>query len=162
MPATPSNSFTRPSNTTAYADNNLVANSTTAAEVTPLKWTTSKVIGQGTISRLRFHKSNATATNANFTVHLFSSDPGVPTNGDGGAFGVASAAGFIGSVDCDLTTGGFAGTAGLAKTFSITNGITFDLTAVAGERRLYGLIQAQAAYTPASAEVFTVTLEIMN
>ena len=162
MPTTPSNSFTRPADTTAYASGDLVANSTTAANVVPLTFTTSKLVGQGTITRLRFHKSGNVATNASFTVHIFSADPGVPTNGDNGAFAIASAANHIGSVDCDLTTGALSGTAGLSKQFAITNGITFDLTASPKERRLYALIRAAAAYTPASAEVFTVTLEIVN
>ena len=163
MPMTSTASFARPANTTAYADGDLVANDTTAANVNPLTFTTSRVVGQGTIARVRLYKSGPTATNANFTLHLFTSDPGDPTNGDNGAFGIASAAGHIGSVDCDMTTGGLAGTAGLSKAFSITNGITFDLTGTAsGERRLYGLIEANAAYTPASGETFSATLEIMN
>jgi hypothetical protein len=133
MPMTSSASFTRPANTTAYADGDLVANSATAASVVPLTFTTSRVVGQGTIARVRLYKSNPSATNANFTLHLFTSDPGVPTNGDNGALGIASAAGHIGSVECDMTSGGLAGTAGLSKAFSITNGITFDLTgAVSG------------------------------
>jgi hypothetical protein len=163
MPMISTASFTRPANTTAYADGDLVANNATAASVVPLKFTTSRVVGQGTIARVRLYKSAASATNANFTLHLFSADPGVPTNGDNGAFGIASAEDHIGSVDCDMTTGGLAGTAGLSKAFAITNGLTFDLTgATSGERRLYGLLVAKAAYTPASGETLSVTIEIMN
>lgn len=164
MPAIATASFTRPANTTAYADGDLIANDTTAADVAPLVWTTSRLVGQGTIARVRAYKSGPTATNANFTVHLFNADPGTPTNGDNGAIGVASAANHIGSVDCDMTSGGFAGTVGLSKAFEITNGITFDLTTsqTPGERRLWGLIEANAAYTPESGETISVTLEIMN
>lgn len=163
MPAVVQSSFTRPANTTAYAAGDLVANSATAGSVTPLTFTTSKVIGQGTIARVRMYKSAASATNATFTLHLFNDDPGTPTNGDNGALVTADVTMHIASISCDMSSGGLAGTAGLSKAFDIANGITFDLTTIgSNERRLYGLIEAEAAYTPASGETFTVTLEIMN
>jgi len=163
MPTVSKSSFTRPGNTTAYTSGDLVADNTVAASVTPLIWTTSKVVGQGTIMRVRFYKSDPTATNANFTVHIFSAAPGTPSNGDNGAIGIASALYHIASVACDLTTGGFPATAGLSKQFTVTNGITFDQTnTAAGERRLWGLIEAKAAYSPADSEVFEVGLEIVN
>ncbi len=162
MPTTATDSFTRPADTTAYAAADLVANSTTASSVVPLTFKTSKLLGQGTISRVRLYKSATSATNANFTLHLFTVSP-VPANGDNGALVTSTVANMIGSVDCDMTTGGQAGTVGLFKAFAVDNGITFDLSNInAGERRLYGLLEANAAYTPASGEVFTVTLELMN
>jgi len=55
MPMTSSASFTRPANTTAYADGDLVANSATAASVVPLTFTSSRVVGHGTIARVRLY-----------------------------------------------------------------------------------------------------------
>lgn len=161
MPMTSTASFTRPADTTAYTSGDLVANSTTAGSVVPLEFRTSRVIGQGTIARIRLYKSNPTATNASFVVHLFTAAP-VVANGDNGALSISTAANHIGSIACDMTSGGLAGTVGLSEGYPIDSGITFDLTAVPSERRLYGLIEAAAGYTPASGETFSVTLEIMN
>jgi len=161
MPMRAYDDFTRPADTTAYADGDLIANSTTAGSVTPLTFTTSRVVGQGTISAIRMYKSGPTATNFNVTLYLFTASPTV-TNGDNGALAVSTALYHIGSIDCDCTTGGLAGTVGLSKRFTITNGITFDLSAAnSGERRLYGLLMANAAYTPVSGETFRVDLEII-
>lgn len=49
MPMTSSASFTRPANTAAYADGDLVANSATAASVEPLTFTTSRSTGLASI-----------------------------------------------------------------------------------------------------------------
>ena len=161
MPMRAYDDFTRPADTTAYADGDLIANSTTAGSVTPLTFTTSRVVGQGTISAIRMYKSGPTATNFNVTLHLFTASPTV-TNGDNGAFAISTALHHIGSIDCDCTTGGVPGTVGLSKRFTITNGITFDLSAAnSGERRLYGLLEANAAYTPVSGETLRVDLEII-
>ena len=161
MPMRASDDFTRPANTTAYAASDLVANSTTAGSVEPLTFTTSRVVGQGTISAIRLYKSAASATNANFTLHLFTTAPTV-TNGDNGAFAIDTARYHVGTIDCDMTTGGVSGTTGLSKRFTITNGITFDLSAANNrERRLYGFLVANAAYTPASGETLLVELEII-
>jgi hypothetical protein len=104
--------FNRPADTTAYADGDLIANSATAGSVAALTFTTSRIVGQGTISRVRFYKSQNTATNAQFTLHLFLEEPDV-TNGDNGAFAIDTARNHIASIACDLSTGGLAGTAGL-------------------------------------------------
>lgn len=161
MPMRAADDFTRPADTTAYAANDLIANDTTAGSVTPLTFTTSRVVGQGTISAVRMYKSGPTATNFNVTLHLFSTAPTV-TNGDNGAFAIDTSLYHIGSIDCDCTTGGLAGTAGLSKRFTITNGITFDLSAANNrERRIYGYLVANAAYTPVSGETLKVEMEII-
>lgn len=161
MPMRAYDDFTRPANTTAYTAADLIANNATAGSVEPLTFTTSRVVGQGTISAIRLYKSDPTATNANFTLHLFTTAPTV-TNGDNGAFAIDTSRYHVGSIDCDMTTGGVPGTAGLSKRFTITNGITFDLSATNNrERRLYGFLVANAAYTPASGETFGADLEII-
>lgn len=154
---TPSYSFTRPANTTAYASGDLVANSTTAASVVPLSWGVGAVGGAGIIRGLRLYTDNKTVTNGSFRVFLFTADPGVPTAGDNGALAVASAADYLDVVAVDLSSGALAGgTTGKGKR-SAALAIPFRLGI---NDKLYGLIDAQAAYTPASGETFRVTLEI--
>ena len=164
MIITPYDSFTRPANTTAYAQGDLIANSVTAASVVPLKFNITPVsMRRGCIGFVRVAKSNATATLATFKLHLFTSAP-VVTNGDNGALQVASTEGWIGTVACDMATGGFAkATTGLKKRFQCLGAsdlpslLCFDAVS---ENFLYGLLEADAAYTPASGELFKVTLEI--
>ena len=157
MITTPSATFTRPANETPYNAADLVANSATAASVEPMEFGVSRVGGRGIIRRVRLYKTGPTATLAGFNVHLFTSAPGTPTNGDNGAFALASAAGYIGEVAVDMSTGGSPGTVGLFKASAAVE-IMFALPAL--DNRIYGLLEATAGYTPASSESFTVTLEI--
>lgn len=156
-------SFTRPADTNAYADGDLVANSTTAGSVVPLSFSVSRLkVGSGIIRAARIFKDNQVTTNATFTVHLFSQSPSV-TNGDNGAFLPTTVEYWLGSIPVDLATNGVAsGTDAVARGAPSAE-INFDLWGFnATERRLYALLEAGAAYTPASAEIFSVVLEIMN
>lgn len=154
---TPYSSFVRPANTTAYTSGDIVADNTTAASITPLSWGVGAVGGSGIIRAVRLFKSATSATAASFRVHLFLASPGTPTNGDNGAYGVASVTDHLDTVAIDLSSGAFAGgTTGLNKRSAAT-AIAFRLGI---NDKLYGLIDAQGAYTPASGETFRVTLEI--
>lgn len=154
---TPSYSFSRPADTTQYAANDLVANSTTAASVTPLSWGLNTTGRTGIIRAARLYKTNKTVTAASFKLHLFTAAPGTPTNGDNGAFGVASAADYLGAISLDMSSSGFAG--GTTGAFQrATASLIFVKPALTD--KLYGLLEAIGTYTPASAETFTATLEI--
>ena len=157
-------SFTRPADTTAYASGDLVANSTTVADVAPITFsfpedtTPGNATAKADKSVLQFMgvklaKSGTSTTNASFRVHLFSQNPcatsplGI-TNADNGAFSV-NKAGYIGSVDITLLgmkDGAVAVASADMKTFGPE------------EATLFAFVEARAAYTPASEEVFTVEL----
>lgn len=161
MIITPYVSFTRPADTTAYADTDLIANSTTAGSVVPLRFGVSKLSrGNGRIIGARIFKDHQTFTNFNVKLHLFVLSPTV-TNGDNGTLAVATAETYLGEIAMDASTGAFVTTTDGVKAFRLTVPISFDLelTGDAG-RVLYGLLEAKAAYTPQSAEVFKIWLEI--
>jgi len=153
----PSASFTRPADTTAYASGDLVANSTTAGSVAAVSFSDSDsgagVPGGITIKRVRLSKSGTTATNGQFRVHFYSTSP-VAANGDNAAWSTSGAAGYLGSIDVtviaftDGCTGGGAATAGA------------EINARGSS--LYALLEARAAYTPASEEAFTVIPEVIE
>src|SRR5438105_3199311 len=68
--------FTRPADTNAYTAGDLIANSTTAASVTPMQLAVAALnAGTGSIRRARLSKSGTGVSNATFRVHLYSSDP---------------------------------------------------------------------------------------
>lgn len=152
--------FTRPANTTAYAIGDLIANSATAGSVVPLAFGISKSgTGEGCIKGLRLFKSTATVTLAAFRLNLFSASP-VVTNGDNGALAVSTAANFLGYIDVDMATGAFVTAANAMQNAIASPDLMYDLGDYSRGRVIYGLLEARAAYVPASGEVFAATLLI--
>lgn len=150
-----STTFTRPADTTAYTANDLVANSTTAGSVVPM---TFNITGgrNARIWRAYIQFNSATVTNAKFNLHLYLSSP-TCTNGDNGAW-LTTNSGYQGFIAVDAT----------GQTFSdntrgygvyVNNSVFAPMYVQGGfNQQIFGLLQATAAYTPTSAEVFTVGL----
>lgn len=150
----PSSNFTRPADTTAYASGDLVANSTTAGSVTPLSWVIARSdTGSVFIRRFKLSKTNTTITSASFRLHLYTASPTV-TNGDNGAW-LSTESGYLGSLDITVDKVFSASSAGYGVP---QNGYEIN-AALASGLTIYGLLEARAAYTPANAEVLTVSLE---
>jgi len=158
MTRTPSANFTRPSDTTAYAVGDLIANSTTAGSVVPLSFTIDpgSAGGQYLIRRLRLNKTATSITNASFRLHLYLASP-IPTNGDNGAW-LTTESTYLGAIDItmDKVFSNYSKGFGVPATGSE---IAFE---VPPSGIVYGLLEARGAYTPASAEVFTAVLEAYN
>lgn len=159
--AIPSASFSRPADTTAYALGDLVANSTTAGSVVPMSLTVARVnAGTGQILRARLSKSGTSVTNASFRVHLFKTAPATVTNGDNGAFSVSGvAAGYLGFADITTDQAFTDGCSGRAIPYT---GAPILFQSGAAVQTIYALIEARGAYTPVSAETFTVELEVVQ
>lgn len=158
----PSANFTRPADTTAYVVGDLVANSTTAGSVVPLSFATAARVAAGSfvVRKVRLHKSSTSVTSASFRIWLFTATPTIATTGDNGVFTtvVSGGAGFIGTSTissmlalADCAVGNAAADTGSDMMVDLTSGTT-----------IYALIEARGAYTPGNAEVFTVTLELMQ
>lgn len=148
-----SDSFTRPADTTAYAATDLVANSTTAGSVVPLKFNLGA--GGGLLHGVVFSKSDTTATNSDFTLHLYGASP-TCANGDNGLLST-DVASKIGEIDLQAVMEAFTDDA--AKTLRV--GETGFVEPIALPYNVvYVLVEANAAYTPASAEVFTLKLHV--
>lgn len=151
----PKISFTRPADTTAYAIGDLIANSVTAASVVVPTWPTTSQSGGFYIGGIRLLKSSAVLTNANFRLHAFSLVPTITTTGDNGVFAtvVSGMANWIGSFDGQMLA---AGSDGAAVNCTPTEGLVNPIQQGQG-LPIFVLVQALAAYTPTSAEVFTLT-----
>lgn len=153
--ATKSVTFARPANTTQYAANDLVANNATAGSVVvPYVSAARFPGGNGAIKGVQLSKSTETLTAAGFRVHFFTAAPTVG-NGDNGAFDLTNgqAKGYIGKVD--VTMDQALGDAAFGRAAC---DLQFDTVAPSAE--IYMLIEATGTYTPASAETFTIELEI--
>ena len=153
--ATKTVTFTRPANTTQYASGDLVANNATAGSVVVPHVAAARFPGgNGSVVGIQLMKSSVTVTAAVFRAHLFT---GAPTlgNGDNGAFALTNggAKGYLGHVDVTIDQALGDGAQGRAAC-----AIQFDT--VAPNADLYVLLEARDVYTPASAEVLTVELEL--
>ena len=143
---------TRPADTTAYASGDLIANSTTAGSVVPISFANVQrnAGGISRVRRVRISKTGTGVTNCTIRVHLFAGTAPTVSSGDNAAMVIASgAANYLGSADVVV-----------GQTFS--DGAAGQLAAdiLTTSNTLYGLLEARGAYTPASAEVLTVRLEL--
>lgn len=158
MPAVITGStITRPSDTTAYASGDLVANSTSNSSVAPISFA-SVVLAEGgcvRIERVRLFKSSTGTTNASFRLHLYSATPSTIANGDNGAY-LTARANYVGALDVTIDRAFSDGAHGAG--ISLT-GSPMTLTIASGTT-LYGLLEARGAYTPASAETIIAVLEV--
>jgi hypothetical protein len=148
-----SQTFTRPGDTTAYASGDQVANSTTAGSVTPMTFTVggTAVGAEFVLERIKLAKSTTSVTNASFRVHLWSASPTVAA-GDNAAMSTSGTATYLGYYDVTIDKAFTDGSAGFVATLR-------DNAIVLTTQYIYGLLEAQAAYSPGNAETFTVTIE---
>jgi hypothetical protein len=151
-------SFTRPADTTAYAANDLVANSTTAGSVVPIKLPMGK--GGFAIHMIQLTKTDETdVANADFDVNFYATvNAPVSAAGDNAAWSIASVpvSGYLGEWDLPTMTAA----SDEAQTI-LRTGDTGMLSPIVGYNPgsyLYAFLQADGAYSPASAEVFTLTV----
>lgn len=152
----PTATVTRPADTTAYASGDLVANSTTAGSVTvPTLTVARKAAGSIELRGVKLHKSGTVITNASFRIHFFRVAPTV-TNGDNGAYLPSGVANYLGYFDVTVDQVFSDGAAG----FSIPSG--GRAIKLASGTDIFPLIEARGAYTPISAEVFTITPEVIQ
>jgi len=164
--ANPSANFTRPSNTPAYASGDLIANSITAGSVVAMSFTAARVAaGSFVIRRARLHKDNQAITSATFRLHLFSANPvaTAPTAGDNEVLELNSlaAGAYLGYFDFNMASSPDIQASDIELDAGPANGSDITVELASGTT-IWGLLEARAAYTPASAEVFTVTLEILQ
>lgn len=154
--------FTRPSDTTAYAAGDLVANSTTSGSVVPLSFA-NVVRSAGDcvrIERVRIEKSGTSLTNASFRLHLFEASP-TPTVGDNGVFnnaGVLATNNVLNHAGTFPVTMSWSGSDGAMGIGVPTTGAGATVSPTSGTT-IYGLLEVTGAYTPSSGEVFYVVLE---
>jgi hypothetical protein len=154
-------SFARPANTTAYASGELVANSTSVPA--PMAIPLARINGGfGKVARGRLTKSGLVTTNATFRAHFYKTAPTI-VGGDGGAYSTNGALTHIGSMTFDMTGGNaFVFTDGV-KVISVPDvGSSIIFDTAGGSQNIYALLEARAAYVPASGETFTLALEAIQ
>ncbi|WP_375460026.1 hypothetical protein [uncultured Enterovirga sp.] len=152
--------FSRPADTTPYIDGDLVANSTTAGLIVPLALPVGRE-GEGRvcgiIGKARLKKTGANIAARGFRAHFFQDSP-TAASGDNAPFST-SASNYLGF---SLFTQEFKtftdGKVSLASDWS--GRMMFDCPA--GTENIYALLEVSDAYTPASGETFTLTIEAVR
>lgn len=155
---TPTATFTRPADTTAYTSGDLIANSVTAGSVTNMSATVTRVAAAGGfIDSIHVMKSDKSVTTCTIRVHVWNAAPTYVTGGDNSAMSTVlatAALNHLGAFDAILTSAGADGAFGMALPQG-TNGQPMPFKLASGST-LFFTLEAQSAYTPASAEVFTI------
>lgn len=156
--------FTRPSNTTAYAANKIVADSTSAPtalqlfETKPNGERLTGLVAGGSyqVKSVELCKSSSGTTNATFDVWLYSS--GITAIEDRGNFvpSYANKDTRIGKSAITMATGDTNSTVAEAVNTDV------DHVFVATGSSMYARIVATAAYTPTSAEKFYVKVVLFR
>jgi len=150
--------ITRAANTTAYTAGDAVSNE---ADSLLQQIVFGSEIRRGVIRSVRLSEDDGDVTNANFRVFLLSDSTGFGLVPDNDAFVMSSTklANVVGYSDMVLAV---TGSAGATSSFDQNDGVNiyFDSGGSLNTNGLYVLVTATAAYTPSSAEVFTVTIVV--
>lgn len=153
----------RPSNTTAYASGQLVCGSPCAPLQIVAGRNSQSSAGTGVGLNVHLLKSGSTTTNASFNVFFYGASPTFPAS-------LADQSAYVGPYAADITSGIYIGSATCSTTnntsdspaqvyfnCSINEGGILALALKTTGKLLYAVIEATAAYTPASGEKFYVT-----
>lgn len=149
-------SFTRPSNTDAYAVNDAVSNSTSAPTILTFANAARANGGSGYIVKAELETDQATCV-AGFRLHLFTTSV-TPVN-DNAAYlsqwvNLAVRVGHL-----DFLTVSQEGT-GSTSAFCLWSGAPLLYVCDAADTALYGLLETKSVFTPASGQNFSIKLGV--
>ncbi len=145
--------FTRPSNTTAYVIGQAISNSTSAP--TQLTFPACATASQsGVIQKVVVISSNKGATLPQVSAYVFGATLASATFLDGAALEVDTATYYAGGSIIPAVETSSTNTHSRAAATGLSIPFTCDASS-----NLYAILQALNAYTPASAEVFNVVIE---
>lgn len=150
--------MTRPADTTAYAVNDTVSNSTSAPTLLTFTSIGRAAGGSGLIVKARLMTDQAACV-AQFRLHLFvNNTPTVPNDNSAFTLLYSNAALRIGSIDMPaLNTEGSGSTAANSMRDDLT--LAFNLTDTAN---IYVILETKTAFTPASGQKFFLELTARN
>lgn len=161
--------ITRPADTTAYASGDHITTTTTAGDVVPMEFEVARDNGgTGKVVGAILLTSSATAFGA-MRIHLFNNAPFAAAGyqADNAALALTYAAmqtgsgvtnpknNYIGYVD--FTT--FVAQSSSALSIGTCELTELNFACIGGSKKIYGLLEARAAITPASAQKFTAIIQ---
>jgi hypothetical protein len=147
--------YTRPSDTTAYAAGDVVSNSTSASVPLVFNGVARFEGGTGRIVGARLYDDSAPGTAGDFEMHLYRASPAVAN--DNSAWAPTDAASLTITAKIAFGTVTVMGAANVAY---FVTGLDCHFKCGEGLTDLYGVLVARNAYTPASAGVITIELDV--
>ena len=149
-------SFTRPADTTAYAAQDVVSNSTSAPSILTFSGVARANGGSGLILSARHIKSSTTTTGATYRLHLYK--VAVSAINDNSPFTLlyANRANRIGFIDFNHVSGG----SGSDASNALTTFVNLPFVCDAASANIFGILTVTSAYTPTSAEQHFIELHI--
>ena len=170
FPAVAATELTRPSDTTAYAIGDAIANSTTGSAVVPLQFTVARANSfTGRVIGAQIVTDSATAFGA-IRLHLFDTTPFAAAGfqADNAALALTYTALTTGSAGTsphylgyiDFQT--FVAESASAVAIGACDQTELVFDCAASSQVVFGLLEARAAFTPASGQKFTVALDVIQ
>ena len=158
--------FTRPADTTGYTAKDVVSNSTSAPTVLTFADFARANNGSGLIVRARLMTDKKDCT-ASFRLHLFHTEPTAINDNSPYLLLYANAANRIGMIDFPAMTSEDATNSTAANSMRPSSDGGYGppnlwYQAAAASRAIYGILEATAAFTPASGQKFYVELAAIN
>lgn len=149
-------SFTRPADTTAYAAQDVVSNSTSVPSVLTFSNAARVNGGTGLILSARHLKNSTTTTGATYRLHLYTAAPSAINDNNPFTLLYANRAIRIGFIDFNHQTGG----TGSDSTNALTTFVNLPFVCDAVSTSLFGILTVTSAYTPTSGEQHFIELQI--
>lgn len=146
--------LTRPADTTAYAVNDAVSDSTSSPTVLTFSGMATANGGSGSILKAQLITNQSTNT-AQFRLHLFNVAPSAVNDNAAYPMLWANRAARVGTVDFPACA-----TEGSGSDAATAQWIDLPLYYVCGaaDTALYGILETKAAFTPASGQLFYIAL----
>lgn len=153
-------SVTRPADTTAYATGDALTNSTSAPVPLTFAGCARDAGGSGRVRFVRVVDSANQASKATLELWLFAAT--VTADNDNAVFTPTDAecATLVGVIALGTPVVGDATSGAGGNAVYLVDALDRGFVCATGSMDLYGLLVVRSAYTPISAEVFTVTLDI--
>lgn len=151
-------SFTRPADTAVYAAGDIMSASTTVGAA--LSFGATPGAGRSVLTRVMLQKSTSAAWTGGGTLLLFQGDPGALNDNAAAAIAYSDTLNYLGQVALTATNSAPSGVGALLVSdniLSAANQIQINDSNV-GAGQLFGVLLAAGAYTPASAELFSIKL----
>jgi len=151
-------SFTRPANTTQYTAKDAVGTATT--NVLTFSGASAGAGGGGKIVAAKIIASNITVTTKSFRLHIYTAAPTDIADNAVNTVLAANAATYVGFIDLPTPNSGTLEASGTGGGSYAVTRVDPPLGYVTTSSKLYGALEAIGAYTPASAETFTVSITV--
>ena len=148
----------RPGDVLDYKKDDLVAQSTNVASISPIVFSQAGPFGAGSlceVHRAKLWKSSTNITHAQFHVHLFGTMPTSFAAGDGDAMSLCGT-NYYGAIDVLMDQAFLDGAYG----FGVPSSGSVITAKVDSGIRIYALLETQGNYAPTSGERFELTLEV--